>query len=286
MKKEEKEELLDYLVQFLNIEKQFPLLPGVNDQSAVAQFIGIDEDELSSIRANFDENAKQAAFELLKDEKVKKQIEKLPFKKNDKIAVIGDALTDDLQSWLPIFRHILEIGVMGANFSWYDASMASETSANILMRLDRDVLANKPDWVIIAIGSDDAKRPHLATTRTLVSLAEFWENTNTIESAIQLVVKNPIIWITPPPPVTELMQQHPLFNGVVHEEDLKQYREVITGKQGYIVDPMGNRMGSPPEAWNFLGDGYHPSLVGHLNTVKALIGILGGEKQNKPNKIS
>ncbi|MEX0778273.1 MAG: GDSL-type esterase/lipase family protein [Balneolales bacterium] len=286
MKREEKEELLDYLVQFLNIEKQFPLLPGVNDQSAVAQFIGIDEDELSSIRANFDENTKQAAFELLKDETVKKQIKNLPFKKDDKIAVIGDALTDDLQSWFPIFRHVMEIGVMGAKFSWYDASMASETTANILMRLDRDVLANKPDWVIIALGSDDAKRPHLATTRTLVSLAEFWENTNTIESAIQLVVKNPIIWITPPPPVTELMQQHPLFNGVVHEEDLKQYREVIAGKQGYIVDPTGNRLGNPPEAWNLLGDGYHPSLVGHLNTVKALIGAMNKDKQDTSEEIS
>lgn len=280
MKREEKEELLNYLVQFLNIEKQFPLLPGISDPKAVAQFIGIDESELDSIRSSFDEHAKQAAFELLKDEKIKKQVENLPFQKDDKIAVIGDSLTDDLQSWFPIFRHTLELGIMGANFSWYDASLASETSANILMRLDRDVLAIKPDWVIIAIGSDDAKRPHLATTRTLVSLAEFWENVNTIESAIQLVVNNPIIWIAPPPPVTELMQQHPLFNGVVHEEDLKQYREVIAGKQGYIVDPMGVRLGNPPEAWNFLGDGYHPSLAGHLNTVKTMIGILSKENQD------
>lgn len=277
MKREEKEELLEYLVQFLNIEKQFPLLPGVDDTSAVAEFIGIDEDELNNIRANFDQNAKQAAFELLKGDLVKKQIGKLPFKKDDKIAVIGDSLTDDLQSWFPIFRHFLEISIKGANFSWYDASLASETTANILMRLDRDVLAHNPDWVIVALGSDDAKRPHLATTRTLVSLAEFWENVNTMESAIQLTVKNPIIWITPPPPVTELMQQHPLFNGVVHEEDLRQFREVIAGKKGYIIDPMGSRMGNPPEAWNFLGDGYHPSLAGHLNTVKAMIGVLSGK---------
>ncbi|MEX2639217.1 MAG: SGNH/GDSL hydrolase family protein [Balneolales bacterium] len=278
MKKEEKEELLEYLIQFLNIEKQFPLLPGVSDKSAVAGFIGIDEDELDTIRANFDQNTRQAAFELLKEEEVQKQIDKLPFKKNDKIAIIGDAVTDDLQSWFFILKHALELSIEAANFSWYDASQSSETSANILMRLDRDVLAYKPDWVIIAIGSDEAVRPHLATARTLVSLAEFWENVNTIESAIQLVVKNPVIWITPPPPVTELMQQHPFFNGVAYEEDLKQYREVIAGKQGYIVDPAGVRMGNPPEAWNFLSDGYHHSLAGHLNTVRTLIEVLGRGK--------
>ena len=283
MKREDKEELLDYLVQFLNIEKQFPLLPGVSDKSAVADFIGIDEVELSNIRANFDQNAKQAAVELLKEDRVQKQIEKLPFKKNDKIAIIGDSLTDDLQGWHQILKHVLELSVKAANFSWYDASLGSETTANILMRLDRDVLVNKPDWVIIAVGSDDAKRPHLASTRTLVSLAEFWENINTIEAAIQQVVKNPIIWVAPPPAMTEMMQQHPLFNGVVFEDDLKQYREVVAGKQGYIIDPMGNRMGNPPEAWNFLVDGYHPSLAGHLSTVRALIGVLGSKAGNKQN---
>ncbi|MEX0684935.1 MAG: GDSL-type esterase/lipase family protein [Balneolales bacterium] len=271
MKREDKEELLDSIIQFLNIEKQFPLLPGVDDTNAVADFIGIDEKELSGIRANFDQNAKQAANELLKEDEIQKQIGKLPFKKNDKIAIIGDSLTDDLQSWFHIFKSMLELSIKAANFSWYDASLGSETSANILMRLDRDVLVNKPDWVIIAIGSDDAKRPHLATTRTLVSLAEFWENVNTLEAAVQQIVKNPIIWVTPPPPLTELMQQHPLFNGVVFEDDLLQYREVIAGKQGYIVDPLGTRMGNPPQAWNYLVDGFHPSLAGHLNTVREII---------------
>jgi hypothetical protein len=49
-------------------------------------------------------------------------------------------------------------------------------------------------------------------------------------------------------------------------------REILTGKKGYIVDPLGSRMGEEePEAWNYLSDGLHPSISGHTNTVKEVL---------------
>lgn len=271
MQNEEKELLLEYLIQFLNIEKRYPLLPGTEDKSNVAEFIGLDEKELTQTREKFEDNARKASQELLKNEEQQKKIDQLPFKKDDTIAVIGDSITDDLQSWFAIFRHVMETTVKAANFTWIDGSLGGDTSANALMRMDRDVLVHEPDWVILALGSDDAVRPHVASNRTLVSLAEFWENVSTMESAISQVTGNPVIWMTPPPVISEMMEQNALFNGILQEEDLADYREVIAGKTGYIIDPSGNRMGNPPEAWNYLGDGFHPSLSGHLNTVNALI---------------
>ena len=44
--KEEKEVLEKYLLQFLNLEKRYPLLPGIENIDAIAGVMGIETDEL------------------------------------------------------------------------------------------------------------------------------------------------------------------------------------------------------------------------------------------------
>lgn len=271
MIQEEKEALLEYLVQFSNIEKRFPLFQGVEDPEAVADFIGLDYERFQSIRNHFDQNVRHAAEEVLKDNKISNHLGELPFVANETIAVIGDSITDDRQSWFRIFQEVLNMAIPKANFRFIDASLDGSLSTDALRRFDRDVLSKKPDWVLVALGSQDAQRLHLTSGRTLVSLAEFWENINAIESAILQNCKNDPVWITPPPAITQLMQQMPLLDGVIDERDLKEFREIIAGKSGYIVDPSGARMGNPPKEWHFLNDGFHPSLIGHIETVKSLL---------------
>lgn len=269
-KNTEEYELLKYLIQFLNIEKRFPLLPGTKNIKTVANFIGITEDELKEIRSEFDENAKGAALELLKESETNDQIHELPFDDGDVILAFGDSITDDLQSWFEILRHLLEIALPDKKLKFINSGISSNTSVEALKRLDRDVLAHEPDWVIVALGTNDALRMNFAANRTLVSLTEFWENINTIDLAIREVTDNPIIWMTPPPVVPELMDESP-DNAIIYEKDLIQYRDVISGKKGYIIDPLGTRMGQQAEAWNYLNDGLHPSLAGHVNTVKSFL---------------
>lgn len=278
--KADRNDILKYLAQFLNIERQFPLLPGTRDVGIVAKFIGIEPQELIDIRSHFDDQAKKAALELLKDETTIEQIQQLPFRENDKILVLGDSITDDLQSWFDILVHMLEIAVPDKNLSFVNASLTGTTSFHALQRFARDVIAASPDWVIISLGTHDAERPNFAANRTMVSLTEFWENLNTLDLAVKDITKNPVIWITPPPVIGEMMDESPEFNGIVQEKDLVQYRDIISGKSGFIVDPLGNRMGRPPEAWNYLNDGFHPSLVGHVQTVKALLKALTNKEEH------
>ncbi|MFO8029150.1 MAG: GDSL-type esterase/lipase family protein [Cyclonatronaceae bacterium] len=280
MKQEEKEALLEYLVQFSNIEKRFPLFQGIQDQEAVADFIGIDPDDFRKIRESFDQQVRQAAEELLKDPVLIEKASQLPFKANDTIAVLGDSITDDRQSWFYIFRNVLDMVIPKAKIRYIDASVSDSISADALRRMERDVISKNPDWILVAIGSQDALRLHLTTGRTLVSIAEFWENINSIESAILQNCKNPPVWITPPPVIPELMQQMPLLEGVVDEEDLKDFREVIAGKTGYIVDPSGDRMGIPPKEWNYMNDGFHPSLAGNMETVRSILMTMARSEEN------
>lgn len=273
--KQEKEVLETYLLQFLNLEKRYPLLPGIRNTKAMAGLMGLEEEELKENRTKFDQNAKEAALELLEEEDITKWIDQLPFGKDDTIVAIGDSITDDLQSWFSILGYALEMTVPEANFTFVNSGVSYDTTTDALRRLNRDLVAHEPDWVIVALGTFDAVRMNLTPDRTLVPLAEYWENTNAIEDVVAELTDNPVIWISPPPVLSEMLDDFRLFDYSVYNEDLLKYREILSGKKGYIVDPRGKRMGEDePEAWNFLNDGLHPSLSGHSNTVRELLKVL------------
>jgi lysophospholipase L1-like esterase len=277
----EKEALEKYLIQFLNIEKQFPLLPGIKNQQSVAGLFGLEIEELHKLRSFFEQNAKEAALELLKEDEIIDWIDQLPFEKDDTIIAIGDSSTDDLQGWFSIFENILNITIPEADFVFINAGIANNTTSEALRRLHRDVLSHEPNWVIVSLGLFDAIRPSFTPNRTLHPLSETWENLATIEDGIKTVTENPPIWISPAPIIPGLLDEMELFDFDIDEKDLSQIRQILLGKSGFIVDPLGKRMGSPPEAWNYLSDGINPSLSGHTNTVRELIKTLATAKEKK-----
>lgn len=276
--KKEKEALEKYLLQFLNLEKHFPLLPGIKNKESIAGLMGLSVEELQNLRDLFAENAKESALELLKEEDVIEWVDQIPFGKNDTIVAFGDSSTDDLQGWFEIFKNVLDITVEGANFTFINAGLSYNTTSEALRRMNRDVLSHEPDWVIVNLGTFDAICPSFMKNRTLVPLSETWENLSMIEDAIATVTENPPVWITPTPIIPGLLDEMEYFDFDINDKDLANIREIITGKKGYIVDPLGHRMGNPPEAWYFLSDGINPSLSGHVNTVKELLKSLATAK--------
>lgn len=274
----EKEALEKYLLQFLNIEKHFPLLPGIGNTESVAGLMGLESDELTKLRVLFAENAKQAAIELLREENVIEWVDQLPIAPDSTIVALGDSSTDDLQGWFEIFRHVLELTVPDADFTFVNSGISNNTTTDALRRMNRDVLSHDPDWVLISISTFDTSRLSYAPGRTLIPLSETWENLATIEDAVESVTDHPPVWITPPPVIPELLEKMELFGFTIDNRDLASVREILTGKKGYIVDPLGKRMGNPPEAWYYLSDGLNPSLSGHVNTVKELLKSLATAK--------
>lgn len=281
----EKEALEKYLLQFLNIEKRFPLLPGISNVEAVANIFGLELDELNKMRERYAQNAKEAALELLKDVEVTEWIDNLPFKPDDTIVAFGDSSTDDLQSWFEILKAALNITVDQADFTFINAGVSNNTTSDALRRMHADVLSHDPDWVITSLGSYDAIRLSYAPDRTLIPLSETWENLTTIEDAIKTVTDNPPIWLSPTPVIPGLLEEMELFDFDILDKDLEQIRQIISGKTGYIVDPLGKRMGNPPEAWYYLSDGVNPSLSGQVNTVRALLYTLATSEEKEGAEI-
>ncbi|RNC79534.1 MAG: SGNH/GDSL hydrolase family protein [Balneola sp.] len=276
---EEKGILEQFIIPFYHIEKKLQLFPGNKSKEAEAALLGISLDELETYRCNLEENAKQAALELLKEEEVIDLIDKLPFDGEETIVAFGDSITEDDQSWFSILRNLLEISFEKPAFNFINSGVSYNTTSEALRRMDRDVLIHNPDWVFVALGTFDVQRLNIASDRTLIPLSETWENLNTISLILDDQVENPTLWMTPSPVISELLDSNPLYEFSIEAQDLEQVRQLVSGKTGGIVDPKGLRMGEgEPKAWNYLSDGLHHSLSGHVNTVREVLRTLAEVK--------
>ncbi|MCR9132678.1 MAG: SGNH/GDSL hydrolase family protein [bacterium] len=260
-----------FIVPFFHLKKRFPLMPAEDFVSAEANMLGLKKEELNASRKNLEDHVKQAALELLKEDEITDLIDKLPFDGSETIIGLGDSYTEDAQGWFAIIQEVLELSVEGADFTFINAGISANTTTDVLRRLDRDVVLHEPDWVLINVGTYDAQRLNIAPNRTLIPLSETWENLNTIQDVLQEFVSNPLIWITPSKIVQELISTHPLHEFSIEPKDLDQVIEVVSGKNGIVIDPQGNRMGKETEAWNFLSDGLNHSLIGHINTAREIL---------------
>lgn len=275
LSEEEKSVLEQFMIPFFHAEKRHTLFPGRNSTEAEAGLLGITKEELETFRKNYEENAKQAAFELLKEDEVIDMIDKLPFDGEETIVAFGDSSTEDDQGWFSILGHLLDISFENADFTFINSGVGYNTTADALKRLDRDVLLHEPDWVFVSLGTFDTQRLNIAPQRTLLPLSETWENLNTIHEVLENQIENPTLWITPTPVISELLSENPIYEFTIDGEDLEQVRQLVSGKTGGIVDPKGIRMGEDePKAWNYLTDGLHPSLSGHINTVREVLKTL------------
>ncbi|WP_428235987.1 SGNH/GDSL hydrolase family protein [Gracilimonas sp.] len=276
---EEKGILEQFMLPFYHITKRIPLFPGKNDAKSEAGLFGITEEELKEYRENYDENARQAALEILKEDEIVDCLDKLPMDGEETIVAFGDSNTEDAQGWFTILKHVLEISVEKADFNFINSGVSYNTTAEALRRIDRDVVVHEPDWVIVALGTFDAQRLNIAPDRTLLPLSETWENIETIQSVLESRVENPLIWITPAPVIDEMLEENLLYDFTIKPEDLGPVQDLVSGKQGAIVDASAKRMGEgEPNAWNYLPDGLHHSLSGHMETTKAIIKKLAEPK--------
>lgn len=270
-KKEERNLIEQFILPYFHLERRFPLMPGKRSMNAEAILLGLSEAELELGSKNAENNAKQAALELLKEEIITEIIEKLPFDGTETIVGFGASNTEDDQGWFQILKEVLEIAVDNARFNFVNAGISGNTSSEALRRLDRDVLLHEPDWVIIDLGIYDLQKLNITPSRTLLPLSETWENLNSIQEVLTEYVSNEIIWVTPTAVIPEMVDAHPLHEFIIHEKDVSQLIEIVSGKKGLVIDPQSKRLGDGPDAWNYLSDGLNHSLSGHINTAREIL---------------
>jgi hypothetical protein len=270
-KPEEQEVILTYLHPYLNIDKHFPLLPDAKNMALQAGLMGLEEEKLFSARVVLAERINIIVNELSKDEKLVNFLKELPFKDGDKMVAIGDSNTDDLGSWFYILKHFIEEHRKDIKLSWVNHAVSYHTSTDTLRQASRTVLAEEGDWYFCATGLFDSAKLDVMPDRPMVALAESWENLAALEDAIDKVCENPIIWINPAPVNAKMQEDFNFFDFTVENEDIQAFREVMSGRKGYLVETFNTLDKNEIGDWYYKADGIHLSEIGQTILVKEII---------------
>ena len=82
----------------------------------------------------------------------------LPFKNGERIAFLGDSITqlgtDDPRGWVNIVEREVRAGTPEVSF--IQAGISGNNSEQMAKRFDRDVLSRKPNWMFFSCGVNDA----------------------------------------------------------------------------------------------------------------------------------
>jgi acyl-CoA thioesterase-1 len=262
------------LVQSVHPEKSFFYLPGFRDETLLAGLYGLDAADYAAIKTEFAAAARGAAQELLADAAFARRVDNLPFSPETTLAAVGDSFTDDLQSWLEIVRHLLDLRRPRDNIRVINAAVSARTTADVLHYLPA-TLAQRPDWLFCLAGSGDAKRSGPEPTKTMVGIAETAANLAAIRrnAAAQGVAR--FVWITPATVDEERLAAYPPFRfgpSRWRNDDLIAVGDVVRAMPDTVVNvQVQSVFALPPDSTLLGADGLHPSLAGQTAIARAVV---------------
>jgi lysophospholipase L1-like esterase len=162
------------------------------------------------------------------------------------------AYTDVLQH--EMFRHFPSKNIVAMN-----AGVSGNTTVNALERIDRDVLAHKPDLVTVMFGLNDMTRVPLEEYRA--NLKSITERCRAAGAEVILCTPNAVV-DTPDRPTEKLVQ----YVGVV--------REVAAELNTPLADCYARFdaiRAEKPKRWAYLmSDEIHPNMFGHCEIAYAI----------------
>ena len=263
--------MIENLVQFTHLEKTYGYLPGMSEATVAALF-GLDEATYREIQDRFDENARAAAQEFLADPSLAGRVDRLPFQAGETVLGVGDSFTDDLQSWLEIVRHLLELRRPQDEIRILNAGVSAQTTAMALRRFV-PLISQEPDWIICFLGGNDVTRIGPEPNKTQVSLEETTRNLEAMRRIASTLTDARWVWITPPTFDEERAASFPLFQmGQSHwrNDDVEAIGDFMREQPDPAVD-LQAVFGTPavPELQG--PDGIHPSLIGQKAIARAFV---------------
>lgn len=254
--------MIEGLVQSVHPEKLFFYLPGFDEQRTAALY-DLDLIDYQEIKARFAALARDAAGELLAEPGFAARADRLPFRPEATLVGIGDSLTADLQSWLEILRHLLDLRRGPDRIRVVNAAVSARTSADLLHYVI-PVIGEQPDWVFCLAGGGDAKRVGTNAAKTLVSLEETAANLAELRRIAAEQTQAKWVWLTPGVADEAAVDAYPPFQrgqSRWHNADLLAVGDVIRRQPEPVVD-LQAVFGNPPDSALLSPDGLHPSLAG------------------------
>ena len=261
-------EILEFMIQFLHPAKNFPDLPGI-DEELVATMFGVDSKTYRDAKDTLAARAEGAADELLADPAMAKLVNDLPFESGQTVAALGDSITDDLQSWAEILKHLLAKARPEDGITVINAGISGDTTSQMISRF-LGVVLESPDWIICMAGTNDARRHGEAPTKILVSIEETEKNLLMLRNFAATQSSAKWVWMTPGRVLEKHIAAHPFLAPrqlMWLNEDLDAIADLVRSQPDPVVD-LQPLFGDPDL---LLPDGLHPSIAGQKVIVRALL---------------
>ncbi|MFF5207313.1 SGNH/GDSL hydrolase family protein [Streptosporangium sp. NPDC000396] len=263
-------EMLERLMRYMQPEKVLPYLRDA-DETRLAAVLGARPGAYRQVREEFASQVRETAVELLKDEAIAEQVERLPFKPGDTIVGIGESDTADLLSWLEILRQLLDLRRKADGITVLNTAVSGQTTTEALSRWA--AAGGRAAWVLCKLGANDARRAgHEGPT--LVSPAETRRNLTAMRELSAPGAQ--WIWMTPHPVDEERIEAFAPFR---HQrvswrgDDIAAIAASIREREEPVADV--HAAFSADARHDLLGqDGVHPTPAGQRVTLLTLLAAL------------
>jgi lysophospholipase L1-like esterase len=217
-----------------------------------------------------------------------------------RIVALGDSTTAPARDWAPSIREVYAdclpgaLAAHGIQARVFNAGIGNTTTSDAVARLDRDVLAHKPDIVVVQFGINDSWiDADEGRTEPRLTRAEYRNNLRAIIERVAraggrsvLMTPNPMRWLDPY--YMDVFSQHaglldtkdPLGLDRLLREYAQDTRDVAASERVRMVDvyaefeAYGNAPGHPITDLLLAGDGIHPNQAGQQMVCNLLTATL------------
>jgi len=201
-----------------------------------------------------------------------------------KIVAFGDSVTLGARPGVTeyqTFRHLLQekLRQQGLNVAVINAGIGGDNTRTALARLDRDVLAEKPELVIVMFGVNDAAMVDggpVARTEPRVPLDEYRGNLRTIIERVQGAGARALL-CTPTPMSRKYVHQN--LGAYAEHEDInylvREYAAAasdVARETGVPLLDAFSLFTDRADGLDLIEDGNHPYVKGHALLAEALFG--------------
>lgn len=268
------EQQMQWMVKVFQPAKTVASLPGaasLTEQTSAA-LLGLSLEEYSTEVARLVAGAKESARSLLADTKVQAMIHRLPLGKDSRVFAFGDSRTSDPQSWSVILQELISSRRPDDNISIVTSAVSADTTTHGLVRIG-EVLAGRPDWVLIFIGLNDARTQGPKPTKTIVHPEETLRNLVELRSRIANETGARCLWITPVAVNERQVSSHWAWSnfGVrFRNEDIAHVATIMRNMGDPVID-LFDQLDSSSLDGLLMDDGLHLTQAGQQRVTLEIV---------------
>lgn len=259
---------LRQIVQFCHFERTFAAFPGAHDPALWASLLGLAPEHYMLMLHECAQEAARLGDRLAEDAAARAALAHLDLKGRT-VHALGDSITADRCGWFEVIRSA--VGTRAAE-AMHNVGGTGDTTVHALTRAYGDVIGQRPHVVVVALGTNDARR-HGLGRGTELSTPEGYRERLTAIAGSAAAVRARCVLVTPPPVLAAAQEPRDgqcwTQQGVA--ERAAVVRELGTALQVAVADVHEAFLAAPDLEDLYLPDGLHPGPEGQLLLARTVL---------------